>query len=75
MAYTEGQKNIRVTSIDLEQAYDRLSREEIWRCSREGNVPEKYIRQIQEKYQLGCKTVVRSAAGERIFFRGTHLIK
>ena len=52
-----------VTFIDLEKAYDSIPREEIWRSSRERNVPEKYIRLMQDMYQ-GCKTVVRSAAGE-----------
>ena len=61
--HREGQKNTRVTFIDLEKAYDRIHREEIWRCSRERNVPEKYIRLVQDMYR-GCKTVVRSAAGE-----------
>ena len=61
--HREGQKNIRVTFIDLEKAYDSIPREEIWRSTRERNVPEKYIRLIQDMYQ-GCKTVVRSAAGE-----------
>ena len=49
--------------IDLEYAYDRIPREEMWRCSRERNVPEKYIRLIQDMYQ-GGNAVVRSAAGE-----------
>ena len=61
--HREGQKNIRVTFIDLEKAYDSIPREEIWRSSRERNVPEKYIRLIQDMYQ-GCKTVVGSAAEE-----------
>ena len=61
--HREGQKNIRVIFIDLEKAYDRIPREEIWRCSRERNVPEKYIRLVQDMYR-GCKTVVRTAAGE-----------
>ena len=34
-------KNIRVTFLDLEKAYDRTPMEDIWRCSRERNVPEK----------------------------------
>ena len=61
--HREGQKNIRVTFIDLEKAYDSIPSEEIWRSSRERNVPEKYIRLIQDMYQ-GCKTVLRSASGE-----------
>ena len=61
--HREGQKNIIVTFIDLEKAYDRLprAREETWRCSRERNVPEKYIRIVQDMYR-GCITLVRSAA-------------
>ena len=39
--HREGQKNIRVSFIDLEKAYDSIPREEIWRSSRERNVPEK----------------------------------
>ena len=61
--HREGQKNIRLTFIDLEKAYDRIPREEIWRCSKERNMPEKYIRLVQDMYR-GSKTVVRSAAGE-----------
>ena len=39
--HREGQKNIRVTFIDLEKTYyDSIPREEIWRSSRERNVPE-----------------------------------
>ena len=36
--HREGQKDIRVTFIDLEKAYDPVPREEIWRCMRERNV-------------------------------------
>ena len=59
----EGQKDIIVTFIDIEKAFDRLPREEIWRCLRERNVTEKYVRLIQDMYR-GCQTMVRSAAGE-----------
>ena len=51
-----------MTFIDLEKTYDRIPREEITRCSRERNVPEKYIRLVQDMYR-GCKTVVPSTAG------------
>ena len=61
--HREGQKDIRVTFIDIEKAYDRVPREEIWRCTRERNVPETYVKLIQDMYR-GCKTKVRSAASE-----------
>ena len=56
--HIEWQKNTRVTFIDLEKAYDGIPKEDIWRSSRERNVPEKYVRLVQDMYQ-GC-----SAAGE-----------
>ena len=48
--HRDGQKNIRVACIDLEKAYNRILSEEIWRCSRERNVPEKYVRLVQDTY-------------------------
>ena len=38
--YREGQKDICLTLSDLEKAYDRFPREEIWRTMRERLVPE-----------------------------------
>ena len=67
--HREGQKDIRVTFIDIEKAYDRVPREEIWRCMRERNVPEKYVKLIQDMYR-GCKTKVRSARRKRQLQRG-----
>ena len=61
--YREGQKDICVTFIDLEKAYDRVSREEIWRTTRERLVPEKYVKLVQYMY-TGCRTKVRTVAGE-----------
>ena len=61
--HREGQKDIIITFIDLEKAYDRVLREEIWRCMRERSVPEKCVKLIQDMYR-GCQTKVRSAAGE-----------
>ena len=63
--HREGQKDIRITFIDIEKAYDRVPMEDIWRCTRERNVPETYVKLIQDMYR-GCKTKVRSAAGESV---------
>ena len=61
--YREGQKDICVTFIDQEKAYDRVPREEIWRTTRERLVPEKYVKLVQDMY-TGCRTKVRTVAGE-----------
>ena len=61
--YREGQKDICVTFIDLEKAYDRVPREEIWRTMRERLVPDKYVKLVQDMY-TGCRTNVRTVAGE-----------
>ncbi|XP_037787377.1 uncharacterized protein LOC119582936 [Penaeus monodon] len=37
--------------IDLEKAYDRVPRQEVWRCMRKRGVTEKYVRMIQETYK------------------------
>ena len=61
----EGQNNIRVTFIDLEKAYDRIPREEIWRCSRERNVPEKYIILVQDMYMVCKNSSAQCGRGEQ----------
>ena len=61
--YREGQKYICVTFIDLEKAYVRVPREEIWRTMRERLVPKKYVKLVQDMY-TGCRTKVRTDAGE-----------
>ena len=41
--------------IDLEKAYDRVPREELYWCMRDKGVPEKYIRVIRDMY-TECET-------------------
>ena len=48
--------------IDLEKAYDRVPRQEVWRCMREKGVPEKYIMIVQDMYE-GARTRVKSSVG------------
>ncbi|XP_037773627.1 uncharacterized protein LOC119569633 [Penaeus monodon] len=36
---------------DLEKAYDRIPKQEVWRCMRKRGVTEKYLRMIQETYK------------------------
>ena len=60
--WTEGQKAVHCAFIDLEKAYDRVPREELWKCLRLAETSECYIRIIQDMYD-GATTTVRSAAG------------
>ena len=60
--WTEGQKAVHCAFIDLEKAYDRVPREELWECLWLAETLECYIRIIQDMYD-GATTTVRSAAG------------
>lgn len=61
--YREKQKRLHLVFIDLEKAYDRVPRQEVWRCMREKGVPEKYVRLVKDMYE-NVKTLVRSSVGE-----------
>ncbi|KAK3553841.1 hypothetical protein QTP70_012189 [Hemibagrus guttatus] len=47
---------------DLEKAYDRVPREELWYGMRKSGVAEKYVRMVQDMYERS-RTVVRCAVG------------
>ena len=43
-------KRLHMLFIDLEKAYDRVPRQEVWRCMREKGMPEKCVRIVQDIY-------------------------
>ena len=60
--YGEKQKDLHLVFIDLEKAYDRVPRQEVWRSMREKGVSEKYVKVVQDMYE-GATTQVRSSVG------------
>ena len=58
--HREGQTDLQCVFVDLEKAYDRILREELWYCMRESGMAEKYVQLVQDMYK-GSKTVVKRA--------------
>ncbi|KAK3532192.1 hypothetical protein QTP86_009297 [Hemibagrus guttatus] len=58
--YRDGQRELHCVFVDLEKAYDRVPREELWYCMRKSEVAEKYVRVVQDMYERSM-TVVRCA--------------
>ena len=59
--WKEGQKGVYCVFVDLEKAYDRVPREELWECLRLAKALECYVR-VMDMYDR-ARTVVRSSAG------------
>ncbi|KAK3508911.1 hypothetical protein QTP70_013722 [Hemibagrus guttatus] len=66
--YSYGQRELHCVFVDLEKAYDRVPREELWYCMRKSGVAEKYVRVVQDMYERS-RTVVRCAVGQTEEFK------
>ncbi|KAK3565278.1 hypothetical protein QTP86_004283 [Hemibagrus guttatus] len=66
--YRDGQRELHCVFLDLEKAYDRVPREELWYCMRKSGVAEKYVRVVQDMYERS-RTVVRCAVGQTEEFK------
>ncbi|KAK3553657.1 hypothetical protein QTP70_006864 [Hemibagrus guttatus] len=60
--YRDGQRELHCVFVDLEKAYDRVPREELWYCMRKSGVAEKYVRVVRDMYERS-RTVVRCPCG------------
>ncbi|KAK3569500.1 hypothetical protein QTP86_031667 [Hemibagrus guttatus] len=66
--YRDGQRELHCVFVDLEKAYDRVPREELWYCMRKSGVAEKYVRVVQDMYERS-RTVMRCAVGQTKEFK------
>ena len=44
--YRQGQKELHCVFVDLEKAYDKVPREEVWYCMRKSGLAEKYVEKV-----------------------------
>ena len=60
--YREGQKELHCVFVDLEKAYDKVPREEVWYCMRKSGLAEKYVSIVQDMYD-DSTTAMRCVVG------------
>ena len=60
--FKEVQKGLHLVFVDLEKAYDRVPREELWHCMRSSGIAEPYVSAVQDMYKE-CTTAIRTAVG------------
>uniref|UniRef100_A0A914WJ69 Reverse transcriptase domain-containing protein n=1 Tax=Plectus sambesii TaxID=2011161 RepID=A0A914WJ69_9BILA len=65
--FREKKQQLHLTFLDMEKAYDRVPRKLIWWALRKKNVPEAYIRIIQDMY-AAAETTVRTPCGQTAAF-------
>ena len=62
--HREIQKELHMVFIDFAKAYDRVPRQEVWRCLKKHVVPEKYVRLLKDTYEYDdARTQVNTRIG------------
>ena len=49
--YRQDQKELHCVFVDLEKAYGKVPREEVWYCMRKSGLADKYVRIVQDNVQ------------------------
>ncbi|XP_071687064.1 uncharacterized protein [Rutidosis leptorrhynchoides] len=65
--FREKQKSLEMVFLDLEKAYDCVSRKLIWKTLNVRGIPSRYIRAITDMYE-GAKSCVRTPVGNTEYF-------
>nr|GEU46359.1 hypothetical protein [Tanacetum cinerariifolium] len=65
--YRERQRDLHIAFLDLEKAYDSVTRELVWRTLIDKGTPRRYLRVIRDMYE-GAKTYVRTTVRNTKFF-------
>ena len=60
--YREGRKELRCVIGELEKAYDKVPREDVWYCMRKSGLADKYVRIVHDMYD-DSTPAVRCAVG------------
>ena len=63
----EKNKDLHMVFVDLEKAFDRITRDLIWWFLRKKRVPVEYVKIVQDMYRLS-KTQVVTHKGETVYF-------
>ena len=66
--YREGRKEFHCVFVDIEKAYNRVLRKELWYCMRKSGIVEKYVILVEDMYEES-ETVVRCAIGTTKSFK------